>query len=243
MKTELSEKLFAKAQTLFPGGVNRPVRAFRGVGGTPRFIARGRGSHLVDVDGNDYVDYVLSWGPMIVGHAHPEVMREVQDAMKEGASFGAPLAARDPARRARARADALGREDALLLLGHRGDHRRDPRRARLHRPRRHPQVRGLLPRRGGSAPREGRLGRRDARAPGLARRARRTLAKHTLTLPYNDLAAVGAALRRARARPSPASSSSRWSATWACSSRSDGYLAGPRSTSAASTARSSSWTR
>ena len=90
MKTELSEKLFAKAQTLFPGGVNSPVRAFRGVGGTPRFIARGKGSHLVDVDGNDYVDYVLSWGPMIVGHAHPEVMREVQDAMKEGASFGAP---------------------------------------------------------------------------------------------------------------------------------------------------------
>ncbi|WP_242344225.1 glutamate-1-semialdehyde 2,1-aminomutase [Anaeromyxobacter terrae] len=90
MKTDLSEKLFAKAQTLFPGGVNSPVRAFRGVGGTPRFIARGRGSHLFDVDGNDYVDYVLSWGPMIVGHAHPEVMREVQDAMKEGASFGAP---------------------------------------------------------------------------------------------------------------------------------------------------------
>jgi glutamate-1-semialdehyde 2,1-aminomutase len=90
MKTELSEKLFAKAQTLFPGGVNSPVRAFRGVGGTPRFIARAKGSHLIDVDGNDYVDYVLSWGPMIVGHAHPEVMREVQDAMKEGASFGAP---------------------------------------------------------------------------------------------------------------------------------------------------------
>jgi glutamate-1-semialdehyde 2,1-aminomutase len=90
MKTELSEKLFAKANTLFPGGVNSPVRAFRGVGGTPRFIARGKGSHLVDVDGNDYVDYVLSWGPLIVGHCQPEVMREVQDAMKEGSSFGAP---------------------------------------------------------------------------------------------------------------------------------------------------------
>jgi len=90
MKTELSEKLFARASTLFPGGVNSPVRAFRGVGGTPRFIARGRGSHLVDVDGNDYVDYVLSWGPLIVGHCHPEVMREVQDAMKDGSSFGAP---------------------------------------------------------------------------------------------------------------------------------------------------------
>jgi glutamate-1-semialdehyde 2,1-aminomutase len=90
VKTELSEKLFAKAQTLFPGGVNSPVRAFKGVGGTPRFIARGRGSHLVDVDGNDYVDYVLSWGPLIVGHCHPEVMREVQDAMRDGSSYGAP---------------------------------------------------------------------------------------------------------------------------------------------------------
>jgi glutamate-1-semialdehyde 2,1-aminomutase len=90
MKTELSEKLFAKAQTLFPGGVNSPVRAFKGVGGTPRFIARGRGSHMIDVDGNDYVDYVLSWGPLIVGHCHAEVMREVQDAMKDGSSYGAP---------------------------------------------------------------------------------------------------------------------------------------------------------
>jgi glutamate-1-semialdehyde 2,1-aminomutase len=90
VKTELSEKLFAKAQTLFPGGVNSPVRAFKGVGGTPRFIARGRGSHLVDVDGNDYVDYVLSWGPLIVGHCHPEVMRAVQEAMKDGSSYGAP---------------------------------------------------------------------------------------------------------------------------------------------------------
>jgi glutamate-1-semialdehyde 2,1-aminomutase len=90
MKTELSRKLFEKANDLFPGGVNSPVRAFKGVGGTPRFIARAKGSHIFDVDGNDYVDYVLSWGPMIVGHCHPEVMREVQDAMKEGSSFGAP---------------------------------------------------------------------------------------------------------------------------------------------------------
>ncbi|BDG03497.1 glutamate-1-semialdehyde 2,1-aminomutase [Anaeromyxobacter oryzae] len=90
MKTELSEKLFAKAKDLFPGGVNSPVRAFKGVGGTPRFIARGKGSHIFDVDGNDYVDYVLSWGPLIVGHCHHEVMREVQDAMKDGSSFGAP---------------------------------------------------------------------------------------------------------------------------------------------------------
>ncbi len=90
MKTDLSEKLFARAKELFPGGVNSPVRAFRGVGGTPRFFSRGRGSSLFDVDGNEYVDHVLSWGPLILGHCHPEVMRAVQDAMKDGASFGAP---------------------------------------------------------------------------------------------------------------------------------------------------------
>ena len=90
MKTQLSEKLFEKAKDLFPGGVNSPVRAFKGVGGVPRFIARGKGSRMWDVDGNAYVDYVGSWGPLILGHCNPAVMREVQDAMKSGASFGAP---------------------------------------------------------------------------------------------------------------------------------------------------------
>jgi glutamate-1-semialdehyde 2,1-aminomutase len=90
MKTDLSEKLFAKAKDLFPGGVNSPVRAFKGVGGTPRFIARGRGARMWDVDGNQYVDYVGSWGPLILGHCHPAVMQAVQDALREGASFGAP---------------------------------------------------------------------------------------------------------------------------------------------------------
>jgi glutamate-1-semialdehyde 2,1-aminomutase len=90
MKTELSEKLFARAKELFPGGVNSPVRAFRGVGGTPRFITRGKGARVVDADGNSYIDYLLSWGPLILGHAHPEVLRAVQDAMKDGTSFGAP---------------------------------------------------------------------------------------------------------------------------------------------------------
>jgi glutamate-1-semialdehyde 2,1-aminomutase len=90
MKTEYSDKLFARAKELFPGGVNSPVRAFKGVGGTPRFIARGRGSRMWDVDGNQYVDYVGSWGPLILGHCHGDVMRAVQDAMKEGSSFGAP---------------------------------------------------------------------------------------------------------------------------------------------------------
>ncbi len=90
MKTQLSEKLFEKAKDLFPGGVNSPVRAFKGVGGVPRFIARGKGSRMWDVDGNAYVDYVGSWGPLILGHCNPQVMREVQEAMKSGASFGAP---------------------------------------------------------------------------------------------------------------------------------------------------------
>jgi glutamate-1-semialdehyde 2,1-aminomutase len=90
MKTEYSEKLFEVAKDLFPGGVNSPVRAFKGVGGTPRFIARGRGSRMWDVDGNAYIDYVGSWGPLILGHCHSEVMQAVQDALKEGASFGAP---------------------------------------------------------------------------------------------------------------------------------------------------------
>ena len=90
MKTDLSEKLFAKAQTLFPGGVNSPVRAFRGVGGTPLFIARAKGSRLFDVDGNSYVDYVGSWGPAILGHANAEVIREVDDQLREGSSYGAP---------------------------------------------------------------------------------------------------------------------------------------------------------
>ncbi len=90
MKTDYSEKLFAKASELFPGGVNSPVRAFRGVGGTPRFISRGHGSRMWDVDGNQYVDYVGSWGPLILGHCHSAVMQAVQDALREGASFGAP---------------------------------------------------------------------------------------------------------------------------------------------------------
>jgi glutamate-1-semialdehyde 2,1-aminomutase len=90
MKTEQSEKLFAQAKDLFPGGVNSPVRAFKGVGGTPRFMARGRGARMWDVDGNAYVDYVGSWGPLILGHGRPEVIRAVQEALEEGSSFGAP---------------------------------------------------------------------------------------------------------------------------------------------------------
>jgi glutamate-1-semialdehyde 2,1-aminomutase len=90
MKTAKSQKEFARARGLFPGGVNSPVRAFRAVGGEPLFIARGEGAHLVDVDGNHLVDYVLSWGPLLGGHAHPEIVRAIADAVAHGTSFGAP---------------------------------------------------------------------------------------------------------------------------------------------------------
>ena len=88
--TAASERLFAAAQRVLPGGVNSPVRAFRSVGGTPRFIARGEGAWLEDADGNRYVDLVLSWGPLILGHAHPEVVAAVVDAAGRGTTYGAP---------------------------------------------------------------------------------------------------------------------------------------------------------
>src|SRR5437899_488302 len=90
MKTAKSQKELARARALFPGGVNSPVRAFRAVGGEPLFIARGEGAHLVDLDANHLVDYVLSWGPLLAGHAHPEIVRAVADAAAQGTSFGAP---------------------------------------------------------------------------------------------------------------------------------------------------------
>ena len=88
--TTVSERLFAAAQRLLPGGVNSPVRAFKGVGGSPRFIDRGQGPFLIDVDGNRYLDLVLSWGPLILGHAHPEVVEAVVGAVGRGTTFGAP---------------------------------------------------------------------------------------------------------------------------------------------------------
>ena len=85
-----SEELFRRAVEKIPGGVNSPVRAFRGVGGHPVFIARGEGSHLFDVDGNEYIDYVGSWGPLLLGHRHPEILAALGKALEIGTSFGAP---------------------------------------------------------------------------------------------------------------------------------------------------------
>lgn len=90
MKTSQSEALFQQAQTLIPGGVNSPVRAFRGVGGTPRFIERGQGAYIWDADGNRYLDQVLSWGPLILGHAPEVVVQAITEAAARGTSYGAP---------------------------------------------------------------------------------------------------------------------------------------------------------
>jgi len=90
--TSHNEELFTASQKVIPGGVNSPVRAFRSVGGTPLFFQRGQGAFVWDADGKQYTDYVGSWGPMIVGHCHPEVVKAVQDAAAQGLGFGAPTA-------------------------------------------------------------------------------------------------------------------------------------------------------
>ena len=92
MKRDVSKKLFARAKRRMPGGVNSPVRAYQAVGGTPPFIASGKGATVTDEDGNRYIDYVGSWGPLILGHAHPKVLRAVREAASRGTSSGAPTA-------------------------------------------------------------------------------------------------------------------------------------------------------
>ena len=88
-----NEALFERAQRTIPGGVNSPVRAFRSVGGTPRFIERAQGPYFWDADGTRYIDYIGSWGPMILGHVHPEVLAAVERVLSHGFSFGAPTEA------------------------------------------------------------------------------------------------------------------------------------------------------
>ena len=92
MKTSTSKKLFRQAQEVIPGGVNSPVRAFRSVGGTPLFVAKAKGATVTDADGNTFLDYVSSWGPMILGHAYPKVVSAIRRAAELGTSYGAPTA-------------------------------------------------------------------------------------------------------------------------------------------------------
>ena len=90
MKTKKSKELFEEAKKYIPGGVNSPVRAFKAVGGSPIFIERGEGAKIYDVDGNEFIDYVGSWGPLVLGHSHPEVIVAVEGVLEKGTSFGAP---------------------------------------------------------------------------------------------------------------------------------------------------------
>src|SRR5271170_6964945 len=90
IKQSKSEELYEKAKTHFPGGVNSPVRAFKAVGGAPLFMDKGQGSHIWDADGNEFIDYCCSWGPLILGHANPEVLAKVKETADKGLSFGAP---------------------------------------------------------------------------------------------------------------------------------------------------------
>ena len=91
MKNDESQKLYASAVKIIPGGVNSPVRACRSVGADPLFIDRGDGCFIFDADGNRYIDYIGSWGPMILGHRHPAVIKAVVDVLERGTSFGAPI--------------------------------------------------------------------------------------------------------------------------------------------------------
>ena len=88
--TDGSDALFARAQRVIPGGVNSPVRAFRGVGGNPFFVARAEGCRITDVDGRTYIDFLGSWGPLILGHAAPSLVEAVGEALRRGTSYGAP---------------------------------------------------------------------------------------------------------------------------------------------------------
>ena len=206
--------LFEEASRYIAGGVNSPVRAFRGVGGEPLFIRRARGASIETEDGRRLIDYVGSWGPMILGHADPDVIAAVTRRAADGLSFGAPTVIEtELARRIVELVPSIERA-AHGELRHRGDDERDPPRARIHRPRPHRQVRGLLPRPRRRAAGEGGLGRADARRAGFGRACRPRSRPRRRRCPTTTPPRSSAASPRRGAR-SPASSSSPWPATWA----------------------------
>ena len=160
--TTAPKKLFRRAQELIPGGVNSPVRAFRSVGGNPPFIARGEGSHIFDVDGNEYIDYVGSWGPLLLGHRHPGDSGGARARARHRHQFRRAHRAGGRTGRGHPRCRAVHRDGAAGEFRHRSHHVRHPPGARLHRARPHREIRRLLPRPRGFAAGEGRLRRGHA---------------------------------------------------------------------------------
>ena len=146
MSREKSQLAFERAKQLMPGGVNSPARAFGGVGGEPIFFDRAEGAYLFDIDGNRYIDYIGSWGPMILGHDHPAVVAAVEAALRRGTSFGAPTVGRKRTGRVDRRSRAVGRKGPPGELGHRGHDERHPPGPRIHRPADDRQVRRQLSR-------------------------------------------------------------------------------------------------
>ena len=141
-----SEALFAEALKYIPGGVNSPVRAFRAVGGKPFFVNRASGCRVWDVDGNEYIDYVGTWGPAILGHAHPKIIAAVKAAADHGTSFGIPNPFEVTMAKLICSLVPSVQKVRMTQLRHGSLHERHPPRARLHEARQDHQVRRLLSR-------------------------------------------------------------------------------------------------
>ncbi|MBI3980035.1 MAG: glutamate-1-semialdehyde 2,1-aminomutase, partial [Chloroflexi bacterium] len=189
MGIQRSVELFQEAVKLLPGGVDSPVRAFKGVGGTPRFIQRGEGAYVYDVDGNRYVDFLASWGPLILGHAHPAVAAALHAAVDRGTSYGAPTAAE--VELARLVVDAFPSVEMVRFVNSGTEATMSALRLARAATRREKVVKfaggyhghaDMLLSSGGS----GMLTFGEPESPGVPAGAART----TLTAPYNDLAAV-----------------------------------------------------
>ena len=211
-----SKELLHESQQLIPGGVNSPVRAFRAVGGEPLFIERGEGPYLVDVDGNRYIDYMLSWGPLILGHAYPSC----RGCPAGGRRRRAPAMARPPPLEAELaqrgdRADAGHRDDPLRQLRHRGGDERPAPGSRLHRPQQDRQVRGLLPRPRRLPAGAGRLRRGHAGPARLSGRAEGRRGRHLGPAVQRPGRWCATLFKHGRRRRLRRSWSSRWWATWA----------------------------
>ncbi len=192
-----SRALQKRAEQLIPGGVNSPVRAFRSVGSDPPFLVRGEGAHVWDADGNRYIDYVGSWGPLILGHSNPEVLEAIIQAARNGTSFGASTPTEADLAALVIGGISRRREGALRQLRDRSHHVGHSPGARRHPAQDHRQVRRLLSRPQRRAAGEGGLGRRHPRHSRIGGRSGGVCRVH-----------AGAAVQRSRApsrRPSPSS--------------------------------------